>query len=95
MPLRRALTRLISTAILTRPWRMSVDWQDATCGSGSSIGTAASLATPYTPNAKDSVVIVQALYTYTPLFSTVLSGTFTMTRYAYARPRNGTTVIHS
>lgn len=73
----------------------AVDWQDTTCGNGSTIGNAVSLGTAYTPNVKDSVIVARVTYSYTPLLNTFLTSAFTMTRVAYARPRNGTTVSHS
>ncbi|RYC28837.1 pilus assembly protein [Lichenibacterium minor] len=71
-----------------------LDWQDTTCGSGSAITSPTTLAASYTPNAKDSVVIVQAVYPYVPVVTTLFTTSFTMTRTAYARPRSGTTVTH-
>jgi Flp pilus assembly protein TadG len=73
----------------------TVDWQDTSCGSAGAIATAGSLATGYTPNPADSVIVVRAVYTYTPTIATIIAGSFTMTRYAYARPRNGAPVGHS
>ena len=73
----------------------TVDWQDTTCGSGSTISTATTLGTSYTPTVKDSVIVVRVTYAYTPILTTVLSGTITLTRYAYSRPRTGTTITHS
>lgn len=72
----------------------TVDWQDTTCG-GATLGNAVSLATNYTPNLKDSVIITQAQYTYSFPSSYVLPSSFTFTRYSYSRPRNGTQVAHS
>jgi Flp pilus assembly protein TadG len=73
----------------------SVDWQDTTCGNATSIGTATALATNYTANAKDSVIIVRVSYSYTPVFSTYVAPSLQLTRLAYVRPRNGVTVTHS
>lgn len=71
-----------------------LDWQDTTCGNGAAIASPTALAQPYLPNAKDSVIIVQAVYPYTPIVATLLNKSFTMTRTAYARPRNGASVSH-
>lgn len=72
-----------------------LDWQDTSCGNGSSIASPTTLAASYTPNVKDSVIVVQAVYVYAPLVSIIISTGFTMTRTAYARPRNGSSVTHS
>ena len=72
-----------------------VDWQDVSCGAGAPIANAVTLAAPYAPAVRDSVIVVQASYLYTPILSTVLSGAFSMHRTAYARPRHGASVDHS
>lgn len=72
-----------------------LDWQDTSCGNGSNIASPTTLAVSYTPNVKDSVIVVQAVYVYAPLVSSIITAGFTMTRTAYARPRNGTSVTHS
>lgn len=74
---------------------VAVDWQDTTCGSGNSISSAATLAEPYVSAVKDSVVIVQAVYSYRPVINLMFASDVTLTRTAYARPRNGKSVTHS
>ncbi len=71
-----------------------LDWQDTTCGSGSTITSPTTLATSYTPNVQDNIITAQAVYVYTPIVASLLTASFTMTRTAYARPRNGTQVTH-
>lgn len=71
-----------------------LDWQDTTCGSGATIASPTTLAAAYTPNAKDSVIVVRAVYPYVPIVSAPFGMSLTMTRTAYARPRNGTSVSH-
>lgn len=71
----------------------AVDWQDTTCG-GAQLSDALSLGTSYTPNLSDSVIIVQAKYTYAFPASYVLPSSVTFTRYTYSRPRDGTKVAH-
>lgn len=71
-----------------------LDWSDTTCGAGTAIASPTTLAVADTPTVKDSVIIAQAVYVYTPIVNTIVTSTFTMTRTAYARPRNGTTVSH-
>lgn len=71
-----------------------LDWQDTTCGGGAAIASPTALAASYTPNAKDSVIIVQAVYPYAPIVHLLFNASFKMTRVAYARPRAGTTVTH-
>ncbi len=71
-----------------------LDWQDTTCGAGGAIGRPTTLAVAYTPNVKDSLIIVQAVFVYKPIVNTVFATSFTMTRMAYARPRDGSSVSH-
>ncbi len=73
----------------------AIDWQDTTCGGGTVPGNAVTLATSMVPNAGDSVIVVQATYTYTGPVVYVLPGTIDMSQIAYARPRSNTTVPHS
>ncbi len=61
---------------------------------GSTITSPTTLATSYTPNVQDNIIIAQAVYVYTPIVASLLTASFTMTRTAYARPRNGTQVTH-
>ncbi len=72
---------------------VAVDWQDATCGSGSSIASAETLADPYLGAVKDSVILVQAVYSYKPVVN-MFSSSVALTRTAYARPRTGKLVAH-
>ena len=90
-------TGLVATAASVTNYSTgrAVDWQDTTCGSGTTISTASTLATNYTTSVKDSVIVVRVSYAYTPILTTILSGKITLTRYAYARPRTGTTITHS
>ena len=53
------------------------------------------LGTPYTPNATDSVIVVQTTYVYAFPASYVLPASFTFTRTTYSRPRAGTAVAHA
>jgi Flp pilus assembly protein TadG len=71
-----------------------IDWQDTTCG-GASIANVASLAATVTPNVGDSVIIVQATYSYTSPVTYVLSSTYSLTQITYSRPRNVVTVTHT
>ena len=72
----------------------AVDWQDtASCG-GQTMADALSVAKPYVPNAKDSVIVVRITYVHTFPPSYVLPRTLTLTRTGVSRPRAGTTVAH-
>ncbi len=73
---------------------VAVDWQDTSCGSGQSIASAVTLASPYIPNTSDSIIIVQATYGYHPVVDTAVAPSMPMVRVGYARPRGGATVSH-
>jgi Flp pilus assembly protein TadG len=70
----------------------SVDWQDTSCGSASAISNAASLAAPLVPKNGDSVIVVQATYTYTPPIQYLFTSVIKMTQNSIQRPRNGSTI---
>lgn len=70
----------------------SVDWQDTSCGNAASISNAASLAAGLIPDSGDSVIVVQATYTYTPPIQYILTSAINMTQTSYQRPRNGSSV---
>ncbi|MDE2228687.1 MAG: pilus assembly protein [Alphaproteobacteria bacterium] len=72
-----------------------VDWNDTTCNTATTISGATTLATSLVPNTNDSVVIVQATYSYTSPFSYVLAKSYTLTQTAYQRPYNVGTITHS
>lgn len=80
---------------------VTVDWEsDRSCAAAAtSVGaTAKTLATSPTnllPNAGtpgDSVIIVQATYQYSSLMQYLISGIFTVSQTAFARPRSNVTV---
>ncbi|HXP30742.1 MAG TPA: TadE/TadG family type IV pilus assembly protein [Stellaceae bacterium] len=74
---------------------ISVDWQDTTCGSATSISNATTLASSVVPNVGDSVIIVKANYSYTSPISYVLSASFTLSQTAFSRPLKSSQVTHS
>lgn len=74
---------------------LTVDWNDTSCNNATSISNATTLATTLVPNTNDSVVIVQATYSYTSPISYVLSSSYTLTQTAYQRPYNVGTITHS
>ena len=73
----------------------AVDWHDETCGSATPMTNAVALATPLTPNASESAIVVTVTFTYTPTVAIAFTAPMTMTRTAFARPRVGTSVTHS
>ncbi len=62
----------------------SVDWTGSY--NGGSVSGATTLATGL-GSAGESVIIVTATYTYTPIYSLLLSGTLTLTETSITRPR--------
>jgi Flp pilus assembly protein TadG len=63
--------------------------QDTTsCGTGTTIASPVTLATPYLSNTGDSVIIVQATYHYVSPIKFILPKHWTLTATAYARPRD-------
>lgn len=67
---------------------VAVAWQNTSCGNAAPVADAVALATPLVPNPGDSVILVQATYVYTAFSTYVLPAEVTLTRIAYARPRN-------
>jgi len=70
----------------------TVNWQDTSCGSATSMSNAASLAAPLIPDSGDSVIVVQATYAYTPPIKYLFTSTINMTQTSFQRPRNGSSV---
>ncbi len=93
-PFTGSLNVTVTSVTYSASGSRAVDWEDTTCG-GVSISNAVSLATNYTPNLKDSVIVAKAQYTYSLPKSYVLPSSFTFVRYSYSRPRSGTQVAHS
>ncbi|MGC8469844.1 MAG: TadE/TadG family type IV pilus assembly protein [Acetobacteraceae bacterium] len=87
----------ISVASVTRSatGTIGVDWQDTSCGNGSQIANAATLATPVIPSNDDSAIVVVANYAYRSPLAYLLPGVFAMTETAITRPRNVSTITHS
>jgi Flp pilus assembly protein TadG len=80
----------------------TADWEyDAACAqkAGAYGATAASMAGSggyaLTPSAGDSVIVVRASYTYTPILHYVLGSSWTLTQTAFSRPRSGATIACS
>jgi Flp pilus assembly protein TadG len=69
----------------------SVDWT-ANCGSVSNPQSALTLAASLIPNSGDSVIVVQASYSYNTPIALVMPAVFNFTDVAFSRPRNGATV---
>lgn len=80
-----------STSTSTR----SVDWHDESCGTATMMTNAVALATPLTPNAGESAIVVTVTFTYTPRVLFVFKTPLTMSRTAFARPRAGSKVTQS
>ena len=93
-PFTGALTATVASVTYSTAGTRAVDWQDTTCG-GTTLSNALALGTPYTPNAGDTVIVVQATYVYSFPASYVLPSSFTFKRTTYSRPRAGTTVSHA
>jgi Flp pilus assembly protein TadG len=76
----------------------AMDWEsDTSCptaakaiGATAAVGIATSAR--LVPNAGDSMIIVQASYTYTATTHFVLAPSYTLTQSAYARPRTNNTI---
>ena len=70
----------------------AADWEyDGACPvTATALGSngATILASSMVPSSGDSVIVIQASYTYTPVVSTVLSS-ITLTQTAFSRPRYG------
>lgn len=73
----------------------ATDWTDTSCGNGSAIAGAASLAAATVPTIGDSTIVVRASYTFHNPLALVLPATFDLTAIAYARPRANTTVTYN
>jgi Flp pilus assembly protein TadG len=76
-------------ASVTNSGGIAEAWQDTSCGSATGLsGSAVSNAAAMAPKIGDSVIVVQATYTYTSPIGYVLPATFKLSQIAYARPRN-------
>ena len=94
-PLSGSSLQIAVTEVTNNGGTLTVDWNDTSCNSATTISNATTLATTLVPNANDSVVIVQATYAYTSPISYVLSKSYTLTQTAYQRPYNVGTITHS
>ena len=66
-------------------WESDNDCPTTAAAMGSAV--AVSLGTALVPNSGDSLIIVKASYTYTPLFSLITGKPVTFSQVAYERPR--------
>ena len=89
-----ATTLAASVASVTRAagGALTVDWQDVSCGGAPAMASPTTVAASFVPNPGDSVIVVQASYTYTAATSFVLPSGLSFSQYGYARPRNVATV---
>lgn len=71
-----------------------VDWQDSSCGSGQAIGSAAAIASPYLPQTNNSIIVVQASYTYHPIVNNAVAPSVPMIKQGFARTRAGVPIAH-
>lgn len=72
----------------------AIVWTDTTCGSVSTISTAATLAKSVVTASGDSTIVVCATYTLSLPISFPLGSSFGLTGTALARPRKGTAVTY-
>lgn len=93
-PVKGTMQASIASVTMSAAGVRAVDWQDTTCGGGSTIANALTLGAAYTPSAQDSVIVVRVTYSYVLPASYVLPQSFTFTRTTYSRPRSGTQVSH-
>ena len=88
----------ISVASVTRgatSGTVGIDWHNESCGNGSALTTAPTLAANLVPSNGDSTIVVQATYTFHNPLSLVLPATFSLTETAFARPRTNSTVTYN
>ncbi|MDE2575297.1 MAG: pilus assembly protein [Rhodospirillales bacterium] len=64
----------------------TTDWQDTSCGSANRMANPVASAGNLVAASGDSVIVVQASYTYTALTSMFLPLHYTLTQTAFARP---------
>ena len=87
----------ISVASVTRgatSGKVGLDWHNESCGNGSALTSATTLAANVVPSNGDSTIVVQATYTFHNPLALVLPSIFSVTTVAFARPRANTTVTH-
>ena len=70
----------------------TVDWQEIENSNPGMTTTYACTTASGMSLGSDSVIVVQATYTYVPIISYLLGKSFTLTQTAYGRPRNAATV---
>lgn len=88
----------ISIASVTRnasSGTAGVDWTDVSCGEGTAIANAATLAASVIPNNGDSTIVAQANYSLANPLSIVLPSSFALEVTAMARPRANATVTYN
>lgn len=76
-----SVTKKVSTGALT------LNWTDTSCGSPAQIANPTALAAPLATNPNDTVIVVQATYTYTASTSFILGSKYTLTYLGFSRPR--------
>ncbi len=98
--------RMVMTPLASAPLSLAVasvtnsadhgvetDWQDLTCGGAAPIAAPAAAGAVMVPNVGDSVILVEARYSYTSPLSLVLPANRSLSRSATMRPYANQTVI--
>ena len=67
--------------------KLILNWTDTSCGSPQQIANPIALATPIATNPNDTVIIVQANYTYTAATSFLLGSNYVLNYLGFSRPR--------
>lgn len=94
-PFSGSLLTTTVASVTNKGGTLSVDWQDTSCGSASTITNATTMANSLVPDNGDSVIIVKAGYSYTSPVSYVLHASYALSQVAYARPQRTASIPHS
>jgi Flp pilus assembly protein TadG len=94
-PLSGASLKVAVAEVTNTSSGLVVDWTDTSCNSATAISNPTTLATSLVPNTNDSVIVVQATYSYSSPINYVLAKLYTLTQTAYQRPYNVGTITHS
>ena len=94
-PFATATLKLSVASVTNSNGTSATNWNDTSCGNGTAVVGAASLAASTVPANGYSTIVVQASYVFHNPLALVLPATFNLTVIAYARPRANTTVTYN
>ena len=95
IPFTGAFTVTAASVTRSSSGTVVLDWQNVTSCGGTAMPDVLTASAAYVPNAKDSVIMVRAIFIYSFPASYILPKTLTLTRTTFSRPRSNTVVTRS